>query len=158
MPSRWIVVCCAVAFALGFSLAAAFEIFIYDVPAVSQWWDMDILVGGLVAWTTLMALGAVRVRFDGDGVHRRSLLRRRSLSWARVERIGLRAPLLRLPRSVLALSVDGRWHATPPLVNMHPGGAPALFEHVALLARRAGAAVDLPVADPTAIVAPLDIR
>lgn len=137
----WVFGSCVVAFCLGFSATVVFELVVYDVPEIASWWDLDVLVGALAAWITLMAQSAARLRLDARGLHRRSLLRRHSTPWDAIDELSVQPPRIRMVREVLVFRDGEGWHRTPAGVNTHPGGARALLELAAPHARAADVSV-----------------
>ncbi|MGI9601763.1 MAG: hypothetical protein ACR2QE_07755 [Acidimicrobiales bacterium] len=148
----WVFGCCVTAFCLGFAASVLFELVIYDIPEVATWWDFDALFASLCAWISLMVVSASRLRIDLDGIHQRSLLRRRSWAWNQIEELGSRPPRIAMVSAVLAFRTLGRWHLTPWGINSHPGGAERLLELAAPLAAYAG----VPVAGRESIPVPTD--
>lgn len=143
----WVFGSCLVAFCLGFSVTALFELFVYDIPEIASWWDLDVLVGAAAAWVMLMAQSAARLRIDALGIHRRSLVRLRSTPWEAIDEISVRSPRGRLVREVLAFRGPDGWQGTPSGVNTHPGGARVLLELATPHARAADVSIAVPEDD-----------
>ncbi|MDH3708065.1 MAG: hypothetical protein OES57_18520 [Acidimicrobiia bacterium] len=144
----WVIGSCVVAFCAGFSATLLFELVVYDIPEIASWWDLDVLMGALAAWVTLMAQSAVRLRVDDVGLHRRSLLRRRTSPWSSISELAVRPPRTRLVSEVLSFRADERWHSTASGLNTHPGGARGLLELAAPHAQAADVAVTVPEDQP----------